>query len=252
MGNQLFFNKGIDIMPEFIMILLFIASVIFFITAYTKKEKTNKINKEIEEENEKLLKDKESIINEIKFLNEKKQEKNNDLREIEKITSNVNAAAHDAFSQYCDALDQEYRNIEKEHDDAIDGLRIAYDNLQDILKLKLEMAQKDLDKISATRAAAMEAQLKEQEIKNKQSFYCPQVPEADLKDAKTLRDIEYKLNNPRVLRMLIWSTFYQKPMNQVCANVLGAATAEKCGIYKITNQKTDLVYIGQAVDIATR
>ena len=52
--------------------------------------------------------------------------------------------------------------------------------------------------------------------------------------------------------MLIWSTFYQKPMNQVCANVLGAAAAEKCGIYKITNQKTDLVYIGQAVDIATR
>ena len=41
-------------------------------------------------------------------------------------------------------------------------------------------------------------------------------------------------------------------MNQVCANVLGAATAEKTGIYKITNQKTDLVYIGQAVDIATR
>lgn len=41
-------------------------------------------------------------------------------------------------------------------------------------------------------------------------------------------------------------------MNQVCANVLGAATAEKMGIYKITNQKTNLVYIGQAVDIATR
>jgi hypothetical protein len=252
LGNQLFFNKGIDIMPEFIMILLFIASVIFFITAYTKKEKTNKINKEIEEENEKLLKDKESIINEIKFLNEKKQEKNNDLREIEKITSNVNAAAHDAFSQYCDALDQEYRNIEKEHDDAIDELRIAYDNLQDVLMYKIKQGQAELDKISSTRAAAMEAQLKEQEIKDKQSFYCPQVPEADLKDAKTLRDIEYKLNNPRVLRMLIWSTFYQKPMNQVCANVLGAATAEKCGIYKITNQKTDLVYIGQAVDIATR
>ena len=49
----------------------------------------------------------------------------------------------------------------------------------------------------------MNAQLKEQEIKNKKAFYCPQVPEADLKDAKVLRDIEYKLNNPRILRMLI-------------------------------------------------
>ena len=41
-------------------------------------------------------------------------------------------------------------------------------------------------------------------------------------------------------------------MNQVCANVLGAATAEISGIYKITNQKNDLVYIGQAVDMSTR
>ena len=239
-------------MQNFITILFFITTCILFYLYIFKKHKIDNINKEIQQENEKLLKDKDNIINEIKFLNEKKDEKNNDLREIEKITSNVNAAAHDAFSQYCDALDQEYRNIEKEHDDAIDGLRIAYDNLQDVLMYKIKQGQAELDKISSTRAAAMEAQLKEQEIKDKQSFYCPQVPEADLKDAKTLRDIEYKLNNPRVLRMLIWSTFYQKPMNQVCANVLGAATAEKCGIYKITNQKTDLVYIGQAVDIATR
>ena len=141
---------------------------------------------------------------------------------------------------------------EREYDDAIDSLRLSYDNLQDILMLKIKKVQQDLNKISSTRAAAMEAQLKEEEIKNKQAFYCPQVPEDELKDARTLRDIEYKLNNPRVLRMLIWQTYYQKPINQVCANVLGAATAAKCGIYKITNQKNDLVYIGQAVDISTR
>ena len=41
-------------------------------------------------------------------------------------------------------------------------------------------------------------------------------------------------------------------MNQVCANVLGGSTAETIGIYKITNQKTDIVYIGQAVDMSTR
>ena len=116
----------------------------------------------------------------------------------------------------------------------------------------IKTIKKDLEKITATRKAALEAKLKEEEIKNKQAFYCPQVPANELKDVKILQDIEYKLNNPRILRMLIWQTYYQKPMNQVCANVLGAATAEKTGIYKITNQKTDLVYIGQAVDIATR
>lgn len=103
-----------------------------------------------------------------------------------------------------------------------------------------------------TKESAIKAKLKEEEIKNKKEFYCPQVSKNDLKDIKILKDIEYKLNNPRVLRMLIWQTYYQKPINQVCINVLGSATIEKCGIYKITNQLNDCSYIGQAVDICTR
>jgi len=229
-----------------------IIGIILCIIGYKKIQNTNEINKKIEEENKKLLKDKEDTEKEIKFLIDKKEETKKDLAEIEKITSNMNAAAHAAFAQYCESLEAEYKDAEKEHDDAIDGLRTAYDQLQDILMYKTKEAQKELDKISATRAAALEAQLKEQEIKDKLSFYCPQVSEADLKDAKTLHDIEYKLNNPRILRMLIWQSYYQKPMNQVCANVLGASAAGKCGIYKITNQLNDLVYIGQAVDMSTR
>jgi len=190
-------------MPTFIIILLFTCSVIFFITAYQKTTKTNEINKQIEEENKKLLKDKEDTVNELKFLNEKKEEIKKDLAEIEKITNNMNAAARNAFSQFCEALDAEYINVEKEYDNEINAIKTAYDNFQDTLLYKMRIEQEKLDKISATRAAAMEAQLKEQEIKNKQSFYCPQIPEDELKDVKTLRDIEYKLNNPRILRMLI-------------------------------------------------
>ena len=235
------------------MVLFFFILCCILLTIFIFKEhKYIEIDNKTKEENKKLEKQKESIINEIKILNEKKEEKSKGLDEVEKIISNMNAAAHEAFSQYQDTLDQEYQNAEREHDENVQELKQSYDNLQDILMIKIKKAQGDLDKISATRAAALEAQLKEQEIKDKLSFYCPQVPEDELKDARTLRDIEYKLNNPRVLRMLVWQTYYQKPMNQVCANVLGGSTAEVCGIYKITNQKTDLVYIGQAVDMSTR
>ena len=190
-------------MKDFIIILIFIISIIFFISAFLKQTKTDEINKEIEEENKKLLNDKENIIKEIKFLNEKKEEKNKDLEKLEKITNDLDAAARQAFDTYCDALDKEYDTTEEEYDAAINLLKQKYDEIQDKILADVALIKKDLDKISSTRAAALEAQLKEQEIKNKQSFYCPQVPEADLKDAKTLRDIEYKLNNPRVLRMLI-------------------------------------------------
>lgn len=49
----------------------------------------------------------------------------------------------------------------------------------------------------------MEAQLKEQEIKAQKEYYSINISALELNDVKILRDIEYKLNNPRVLRMLI-------------------------------------------------
>jgi hypothetical protein len=65
-----------------------------------------------------------------------------------------------------------------------------------------------------------------------------------------LESIKPKLNQPRILSMLIWQTFWRTPMTNLCNNVVGKTT--KTGIYKITNQKTKECYIGQAVDIATR
>lgn len=239
-------------MQDFITIFLGIMCCILFIILLFKKWKIYEVNKDIENYNENLRKERDFIIEDIHTLNNSKLEKSKELEKLTDITKDINAAAYDAFSQYCESLDTKYKLTEEEYDDAIESLEEAYDEIQKNLMAEIDNIKKDLKKISATRAAAMDAQLKEQEVKDKQAFYCPQVPEADLKDAKTLHDIEYKLNNPRILRMLIWQSYYQKPMNQVCANVLGGNTAEKCGIYKITNQKTDLVYIGQAVDIATR
>jgi hypothetical protein len=185
------------------IILLFFISIIFFIFAYTKDVKTNEINKQIEEENKKLLKDKENIEEYIKNLENKQKEEKEKLRDIKEITKDMNAAARAAFTEYSDALEQQYLDSEKEYDEDVKNLEESYDIIQDELLAAVAKAQKDLDKITSTRAAAMEAILKEQSIKEQLSFYCPQVPETELKDARTLRDIEYKLNNPRVLRMLI-------------------------------------------------
>ena len=190
-------------MKDIFIITFLIICCILLVINIIKKHNFLEIDNEIKEKNKKLEIEKTIKTKELEGIEHQLELQKIALKSAEDLTKNINAAAHEAFSQYCDVLEQEYKNVEKEHDDAIDGLRIAYDNLQDSLRTKSELVQKDLDKISATRAAALEAQLKEQEIKNKQSFYCPQVPEADLKDAKTLRDIEYKLNNPRVLRMLI-------------------------------------------------
>ena len=50
--------------------------------------------------------------------------------------------------------------------------------------------------------------------------------------------------------MLIWQTFYQPLAKKKFPIILGKK--DVCGIYKITNMKNDMVYIGQGVDIYKR
>ena len=232
------------------IIFIFLITIIIFLLIklkeHTKEEKEIKENnKKIKEENTKLENKKNTLKNYITELNDQLAQVSDNNQHIKEITQK-------AFEDYDKVLNNLYEEKEQEYDKSIQLLEENYNHIQDIMFEQIKNIKQDLDKVSQTREAAIRAQLREEEIKNQQSFYCPQISENDLKDVKILRDIEYKLNNPRILRMLIWSTFYQKPINQVCANVLGAVTASKCGIYKITNQITGLCYIGQAKDIATR
>ena len=110
--------------------------------------------------------------------------------------------------------------------------------------------KKDLDTLRNTRAAAQEALLKEKQIKEQLDFYCLHISSEERDDILTLERVKIKLHQPRILCMLIWSTYFQKQMTSLCNNIIGIN--KMSGIYKITNQKTNECYIGQAVDITTR
>ena len=154
------------------------------------------------------------------------------------------------MEKYYDLLDIEYKKCAQEHDQLCDNLKKSYEQKQMIYLTELQKTQEELENIKKTRAAAIAAQIKEKEIKEKLSFYCLSIKDNELSDIKILERVKNQLNNPRILSMLIWQTYWQKPMTTLCNNVLG--TSIVCGIYKITNQLTGEFYIGQAVDIATR
>lgn len=176
-----------------------------------------------------------------------------------------------AFEQYADNLDLEAANKEREYDELLKRLMQIYDENQMILAnqaeaqqeelkllfsrrraelaIELEIIQQELDKIRATKAAAMEAQRREQEIKEQATFYTLQLSDADKTDIAYLRSIEHNLREPRPLRMLIWTTFYRDKANDLAARV-GAVGA--CGIYKLTHIESGISYIGQARNIKDR
>lgn len=184
-----------------------------------------------------------SLLNNIDTL--KKSEEN-----FKNSLSNQEEMSEKAFKAYYDMLEKRYDEAEEEHNLEINSLQDAYSNLQFKLMQEADECRKELDKLRATRAAAIQAQIKENEISEKSTFYCLAIPEIELKDIAILETIKPKLNNPRVLSMLIWQTYYRTPMTDLCNRVVGKTV--KTGIYKITNQLTSECYIGQAVDIASR
>ena len=136
-------------------------------------------------------------------LKNEQEELSYNLNKLKEISNNLNSVAHQAFESYCDTLDTEYREKDEEYNKYQEYLTSAYQQKQDYFLTEIDKLKKSIEDLAAMRASALEAQLREKEIKEQKEFYSLKIPENDLKDAKILRDIEYKLSNPRVLRMLI-------------------------------------------------
>ena len=172
------------------------------------------------------------------------------LSTIQDAIDNQQEMSSNAFKNYCDILEKKYKEVEEEHDIEVEALNTAYSNLQLKLLREADEVRSDLDKIKATRAAAIEAARREKDIESNLTFYCLDISDADKRDIAKLEALKPSLNKPRVLSMLIWQTWFQKPLKALSANVVGATDAT--GIYKITNIKTKECYIGQAIHIKDR
>ena len=243
----------------------------------------NNENLKLVQENQHLIKKRDEIQEENKTLDieqdkikanifSKQEQLEQIIKNIKITTESSENMSRKAFESYCDVLDLEYKNKEEQWNEDLERLnQIFFQRQQDLnrdLEQQKETIEKELEerrgaalrekdqieadlaKIKSTRAAAMEAQLREQEIKEKLSFYCLQVKPADLEDIKILERVRQNLHTPRIMAMLIWKTFFQAAANTLCANVIGSTV--KTGIYKITNQVSGLCYIGQAVNLRER
>lgn len=234
-----------------IILLIGISICIFIVTHTTKK------NTEIELENKKRLEKLERLRieqtaqeqnlvllkNNINTLNNSIQEKNEELNRLHQQSINSleveKQLSEQAFDNYFKTLEQQYDKTDKEYAEKVQSC-----------EKELSLVQADLDKMREMRAAAQQALLKEQEIKENKDNYRLIPTDADLADIKTLERVKRQLNKPRILSMLIWQTYWQPIAKRQFPIIIKAKTAT--GIYKITNIITEQCYIGQALDIYKR
>lgn len=251
-----------------ICIILAVIGIITFIFGYYSIHNTKIINQSIkdenlriENENIQLLSQKSDLKKDLDVINrllddksnqlQKENQKLKDLKEsVDIVYKDKQEMSQKAFENFCSILDKNYEEKSDSYSKLILNLDEAYQIQQDNILQNLDKLKTELEDIKKQRTAILEAQIREKEIKEQKEFYCLPISVADRNDIQVLERVKTQLNKPRVLSMLIWSTFFQKPMTTLCNNVLGTSTI--CGIYKITNQIDNKCYIGQSVNISQR
>ena len=212
-------------------------------TIYQRNEELKKANELEEQSYQKLKCDVASLSSEYNHLDEDKNRLINELNDLRNNISNT-------LDENKKISDSAFRDYEKTLEQAYVATELSFDKRVELLNSEMKSIQEDLNNLKETRAAAHEALLKEQEIKDNKDNYRLLPSQADLTDARRLEIVKRELNKPRILSMLIWQTYWQPLAKKQFPQILQDKT--KCGIYKITNTITDECYIGQSVDVYKR
>ena len=202
-----------------------------------KQEQQKAINKEINQ----LSSKKTKLLNDItSWERQNSIIKENAKKQIQEQINTYKQKASYEVERYIESL-----QIQKNNE------QINFENQKNQYQNQLNSVKNELDKLKSTRAAAHEALLKQQQVKDNKQKYCLIPNQNDLDDIYKLQRIKKDLHKPRILSMLIWQTYWQPLAKKQFPQILGTAVT-KTGIYKITNLKTNDCYIGQSLDIYKR
>ena len=140
-----------------------------------------------------------------------------------------------------------------------DAIAFAHKNeLEDIIQKlmqnyneKAQQLQKVIKGFEEKIKAYIEEQKRKEEMELKVDFYRLKLSESEMSDVIKLIEISSSVNQPDVLKKLVYKTYFEKKMNDLLGRVVGA-NSEISGIYKITHIDSGKSYIGQTVNMKDR
>ena len=259
---------------------LILIGILFFLIKKHRiilnKEKI-KLNKKFQKEEERLIKDYEELEAKLaaraKGIQDNYAEKEKWLKwDLDKLKNDKETLDR----HICELKDFGQRQVDEKIKD-YEQLRLTQINhsLELEEKRKQELLQRQLDDFIASAAETKksvneeieelkllledykskrdlinQAIVHEKEIHEQQDFYRIVLNESDKEDIQLLNTIEMRLHSREALYKLIYDVFYKKPLNDMINRVLQGK--EFCGIYRITNLKTNESYIGKSTNIKNR
>lgn len=229
-------------MEIFCGLLLIIILILCFVlqkVQHSRELDLNKQEHELEALNKEILKAQEKI----KSSEEEYQKRKTYIEDVKQI-------AQREYQEQKLLLEMKYQNAEDLLEAKFLEKKKNLQEEEERIILETDSIKQELEKFLNTKAATVAAFQREEKIKQEKDNYRVVFNQSEEDDIKTLYDIRYRLNNKRILDMLIWQTFVRDKLKQILIFVF--PEKDMCGIYKITNLKNDKCYIGQAKKLQDR
>ena len=152
------------------------------------------------------------------------------------------------------ALEEKFKikeeQLQSKYDKQCSELQTQYQKNKENYEIDIKSIQEELNSLSQTKAAIVEAMQREIAIQEQADLYRLNITQQDSDDISFLRSIQYRISKPRLISMLIWQNYFQPIAKEKFPLIL--PSKDVCGIYKITNQKNNLSYIGKAGNVRNR
>lgn len=265
---------------QYIIYFIFICIIIFIIFLNRKKSvqqakefdqlienyKQNGINKYIQENKEKL---EFEIRYDLKRLEEQRDQVSAEIvgkqTALQEISSKVktyeeqlrnmaltNAKRYEETLMNIakDKVKAEQEKMQKAAQESFEKTMAEMDVQAEAARTQIETLTKEIAEYSAKQVAINEAILRQRALEEQQDFYRVCLGPEAANDVEILKEARRNLKKPEIIDKIIYDNYIAKPVLEMIKRVLQNTTCS--GIYKITCQETNEIYIGKSTDIKNR
>lgn len=149
-----------------------------------------------------------------------------------------------------EAMGEKYReeqeNYQAEYLNTLKDLAQGFADEVAEKKVEIANAESTLLDLRAKVQAAVMADKRALEMQEAVNYYKLNLPKTDIEEIAKLRTVLPYLKDKEPLNKVIWKVYYEKPYTDMVGRVIGSEV--RTGIYKITNLKNNMCYVGQAVE----
>lgn len=149
-----------------------------------------------------------------------------------------------------DKVKAEQEKMQKAAQESFEKTMAEMDVQAEAARTQIETLTKEIAEYSAKQVAINEAILRQRALEEQQDFYRVCLDPEAASDVEILKAARRNLKKPEIIDKIIYDNYIAKPVLEMIKRVLQNTTCS--GIYKITCQETNEIYIGKSTDIKNR